>query len=97
MYTATMLYNFKSDGFEKACKIWKSEVMELAKNQEGFVRMQFLTAKPKAMAIGTWQKKEFAQEFMATGVFIKLMEKLEPLLLEKPIPSVWDLKYFEEK
>jgi len=42
MYTATMLYHFKDDSFEAACEIWKDQVMEHAKGQPGFIRMQFL-------------------------------------------------------
>jgi hypothetical protein len=42
MYTATMQYHFTAESFDQAC------------TQKGFVRMQFLTTRPKALAIGTW-------------------------------------------
>ncbi|MDC7240364.1 MAG: hypothetical protein PQJ50_08385 [Spirochaetales bacterium] len=96
MYSATVVYEFKEESFDKACTIWRSEVLELARKQPGFVRMQFLTSPPRAMAIGTWKDESFAQAFMQTGVFKNLLEKLTPLLAAEPRPRVWDLRYFAE-
>ena len=53
MYTATMRYTFTERGFEDGCALWKTLVLERAKTAPGMVRMQFLTAKPIALAIGT--------------------------------------------
>lgn len=97
MYTATMNYEFKEECFDQACGIWKDLVITSAQIHPGFVRMQFLSAKPKAMAIGTWESDEFAHKFMETGVFKKLMEKLESMVEEKPVPHKWELLYFAEK
>jgi hypothetical protein len=94
MYTATMLYHFKDEAFDLACEIWKSEILDLAKSQKGFVRMQFLTARPKAMAMGTWEDNLHARAFMETGVFKKLMGRLATLVTEQPQQTIWDLKYF---
>ena len=73
MYTATMLYHFKEDSFDKACEIWKNEVMEHARSQPGFIRMQFLVARPNALALGTWEDNAHARRFMETGVFKRLL------------------------
>jgi hypothetical protein len=97
MYTATMHYQFTEDDFERACQTWRTEVMEHAKTRPGFVRMQFLVAGRDALAIGTWENRDYARAFMETGVFKKLLEKLEGMTTARPTPKVWDLKYFEEK
>ncbi len=96
MYTATIEYTFKEEGFKEACEIWEKSVLTLARQQEGFVRMQFLTAPPKALAMGTWQDASYAQAFMQTGVFKDLLEKLQPLLEGDPRPKIWDLAYFAQ-
>lgn len=97
MYTATMEYEFKEDAFEAGCKLWKEDIMDLAKGQPGFVRMQFLTARPRAMAIGNWDSHEDAQNFMQTGVFKNLMTQIEGLIISTPKPQIWELRYFEER
>lgn len=95
MYTATMNYRFRPEAFEKACELWRTHVLDLAKAQPGFVRMQFLAAAPEAQAIGTWKEKSFAEAFMKTGVFTRLMVELEGLCETPPQPRVWDLRWFE--
>lgn len=94
MYTATMQYQFKDEDFDQACQIWKNEVLEHARTQEGFVRMQFLTARPKALAIGTWKDNQHARAFMETGVFKTLMSKLKGMVVRQPEQAIWDLKYY---
>ena len=97
MYTATMLYHFRDDAFDEACAIWKSEVMEHARAQPGFIRMQFLTARPNALAIGTWEDTTHARRFMETGVFKRLLTRLSDMVSESPEQTIWELKYFAEK
>ncbi len=96
MYTATVEYTFKEDQFDEACRIWQESVLELARKQKGFVRMQFLTASPMALAMGTWEDASFAQAFMQTGVFKDLLAKLGPMLTGEPRPKIWDLAYFAQ-
>lgn len=96
MYTATMRYTFTEEGFAKGCSLWQSEVLDKAKTAPGMVRMQFLTAKPAALAIGTWRAKTDAEAFMQTGVFKDLMAKLGPLLAKQPEPELWELEAFTE-
>jgi quinol monooxygenase YgiN len=97
MYTATMLYTFRDEGFDRACEIWRDEILEHARTQEGFVRMQFLTARPRALAIGTWEDNRHARAFMETGVFKRLMEKLLGLVSEQPQQTIWELEYFASR
>lgn len=97
MYTATMLYRFKEESFEEACEIWKNEVMEHARSQPGFVRMQFLVARPNALAIGTWEEHAHARKFMETGVFKRLLDRLSSLVVANPEQRIWELKYFVQK
>ena len=96
MYTATVEYVFKKETFQDACRIWEESVLDLARKQEGFVRMQFLTAPPRALAMGTWQDASSAQAFMQTGVFNELLKKLQPMLVGEPKPQIWDLACFAE-
>lgn len=96
MYTATMRYTFTEEGFAKGCALWQSKVMDKAKAAPGMVRMQFLTAKPNALAIGTWRDKSDAEAFMRTGVFKDLMALLAPLLARQPEPELWELEAFAE-
>jgi hypothetical protein len=95
MYTATMNYHFRNEVFEEACIIWERHVLIHARKQPGFVRMQFLVASPKAMAIGTWESKAAAEAFMQTGVFKNLMLELNVMCATSPIPAVWELKYYD--
>ena len=97
MYTATMLYHFKDESFDAACETWKNEILEHARLQPGFVRMQFLAARPRAMAIGTWEDNSHARRFMETGVFKRLMSQLKDLIVKQPEQAIRDLKYFAEK
>ena len=94
MYTATMTYHFRDESFDAACEIWKDQILDHAKTQPGFVRMQLLTARPRAMAIGTWEESRFARAFMETGVFRDMMGRLQGMTAEQPQQAIWDLRYF---
>jgi len=97
MYTATMLYYFKEEVFDEACEIWKNEIIEHAKTQPGFVRMQLLVARPNALAMGTWQDASHARRFMETGAFKRLLARLSGMVTADPEQTLWDLKYFAER
>ncbi len=97
MYTATMLYRFKEESFDEACEVWKTEVMEHARAQPGFIRMQLLVNRPSAMALGTWEDNASARKFMETGVFKRLLARLSSMVASAPEQTIWDLKYFAEK
>lgn len=94
MYTATMLYHFKDESFDAACEVWNDQILQHARTQKGFVRMQLLTARPKALAIGTWEDSLHARAFMETGVFKQLMGKLQGMVAAQPQQTIWELKYF---
>ena len=97
MYTATMAYQFKEESFDAACEIWKNQILDHAKTQPGFVRMQFLTGRPKALAIGTWEESRHARAFMETGVFKEMMGRLQGMTAEQPQQAIWDLRYFASR
>lgn len=97
MYTATMKYKFKPEMFDIACGFWKNLVLEEAKKAPGLVRMQFLVAKPYALAIGTWEDKTFAEQFMQTGVFKRLLDNLFGLTDADPEAEIWSLDSFWER
>ena len=96
MYTATMRYEFSDEWFERAVSIWRETVFERAKEAPGLVRMQLLSRRPTALAIGTWKEKRFAEDFMKTGVFKELTERLERALASQPKPELWELDSFFE-
>lgn len=97
MYTATAHYQFKDNAIDEAALIWKEEILDLAKHQPGFVRMQFLVQGCDALAIGNWESQKDAQAFMQTGIFVQLKKRLEALSKREPIVTHWQLKYFEQK
>lgn len=98
MFTATMIYHFKPEFYEKACDLWRDGVIKVAEKRDGFIRMQFLVdGKNQAMAIGTWRSRSDAQDFMETGVFKNLMNQLKDYIEQEPEPKIWNLKYFAEK
>lgn len=94
MYTATMRYSFKEKDFEEACRLWEEIVLAPAKNAKGLVRMQLLAAKPKALAIGTWTEKKYAEEFMRTGIFKTLKERIVSMQTAEPESELWELRDF---
>ncbi len=96
MYTATMRYEFSDEWFERGVSIWRETVLERAKEAPGLVRMQLLARKPVALAIGTWKEKSLAEDFMKTGVFKELTERLSPALASQPRPETWELDSFFE-
>ncbi|MCI1208929.1 MAG: hypothetical protein LKF96_05735 [Treponema sp.] len=96
MYTATMKYVFKPDGFEEGCRLWKELVLGKAATAEGMVRMQLLESAPAALAIGTWTEKSAAERFMRTGVFRELRQKIDSLLAVQPEPEHWTLTEYRE-
>jgi quinol monooxygenase YgiN len=59
--------------------------------------MQLLTARPNALALGTWDDNLHARAFMETGVFKKLMARLQPMVAEQPQQTIWELKYFASR
>lgn len=93
MFTAIMKFHFKDELFERGCALWLGIIPDAARNQPGCVQIQFLTSKPYALAIGTWEKNDYAQEFMKTGIFDRLLATLKETLAEQPEPSVWTTSY----
>lgn len=97
MYTATMRYYFKPEKMAECIEKWEEEVLEEAEEREGFVRMQFLAKTDGcAMAIGTWAEKEYAEEFMKTGIFKKILEEFEPFMTKKPEAEIWSTVLYSE-
>ena len=97
MHTAMMQYRFIPERLDEACSIWRQEVLDVARGHEGFVRMQLYSqSNGEALAIGTWKSRDHADAFMRTGVFKKLLTRLEGITIEAPKPSRWDLQSFAE-
>lgn len=97
MYTATMRYFFKPEKLADCIEKWQEDVLEVAEEQEGFVRMQFLAKENgEAMAIGTWDEKEYADKFMLTGIFKKILADFEPYMTKQPVPEIWNTVLYSE-
>ena len=90
MFTATMIFTFKADEYDKGCSLWREMIPDLAIKQRGCIRIQFLQAPPRAMAIGTWEGEEYATAFMKTGIFDRLLSALSVSLERPPEGTVWD-------
>ncbi len=97
MYTATMIYPVKEESMKEFTSLWEKNIMNLAINQQGFVRMQLLTRENEAMALGTWTEKNHAEAFMAQGPFKKLMADVKDLLSGEPKPTIWNLSSFTSR
>lgn len=97
MYTATMIYPVKQDATGDFVKIWEEKILNLAKGQTGFVRMQLLTRDKEIMAIGTWTEKSHAEAFMALGSFKELMAAVKDLLTADPKPTIWNLSAYASR
>ncbi len=96
MFTSTITFSFREDAFESGCRIWHDEVFKKAAGRHGLVRIQFFASKPKAMAAGTWLDREYAMDFMETGVFKVFMEKAGKMMTSPPEQHTWELKFFAE-
>lgn len=95
MHTAMMNYRFVPEHLDEACAIWEAEVLAVARNQPGFVRMQLYTRPTgEGLAIGTWVTRDHAEAFMRTGVFQQLLRRLAGMTTEPPAPSRWELRAF---
>ncbi len=97
MYTATMLYPVKQEAMDDFVRFWKEKVLNLAVEQQGFIRMQLLVREKEAMAMGTWADKEAAEAFMGLGPFKDLMAAVTTMLSGNPQPTIWDLRAFEAR
>jgi len=97
MFTATMEYSFSKEHKDIFCGYWKEIVLGQAEKQPGMVEMQLLISENGAMAMGTWENKNFAEDFMKTGVFKELMDKIKPILQKTPTPKTWDLMYYIQR
>ena len=97
MHNAQIVYKFKKGKLEDGIKIWEEAVYNKIQGAEGFVRVQLYTREDEMMAIGTWQEKTYAENFMKTGVFKDVMASFGELLEEQPINKVYELRYFESK
>lgn len=94
MYHAIMTYHFKPERLDDAVELWKSGVAGIIEVQPGFVEVRFYTdASGTAIAIGTWESVEHAQEFMKTGVFADLLKAFEGMMTDLPRGGAFDLIY----
>lgn len=92
MYTATMEYQFKPGMLERGLDIWEKIVLPGAKGRKGLHRMLVLNQEgDRLLALGVWEDKTDAEDFMRTGIFKRLMEELTPLLVRDPLPRIWTL------
>ena len=97
MHNAQIVYKFKQGQLEEGVKIWEEAVFNKIQEAEGFVRVQLYTREDEMMAIGTWEEKSFAENFMKTGVFKDIMNSFGDILAEAPANKIYDLRYFESK
>lgn len=97
MHNAHIVYKFKEGMLEEGVKKWKEAVFNKISHAEGFIRVQLYTKDNEMMAIGTWEDKSYAEEFMKTGVFKDLMASFGAYLESTPVNKTYELRYFESK
>ena len=97
MHNAHIVYEFKEGKLEEGLKIWEEAVFDKIKHAEGFIRVQLYTNKNEMMAIGSWEEKKYAEDFMKTGVFKDIMGSFGDLLVNSPVNKTYELRYFESK
>jgi hypothetical protein len=109
IFTAAMCYKAKEENFSEMCRIWKDEVFSTAPEIPGLISMQFITEKNrqnkiadiqnvyKAYAIGIWESISCAENYMKTGVFKRLMERLDGIQETPPESRAWNTAcYFSQ-
>lgn len=90
MYVATMEYPLVATASpSEAAAVWTRIVADEARGRPGLVRLQLFSGTKALLAVGTWTDKSFAEDFMKTGVFIRLKEALSPYLAAEPQPRLW--------
>ncbi|MCH4886421.1 hypothetical protein EZV73_02520 [Acidaminobacter sp. JC074] len=97
MYNAHIVYKFKEGMLEQGVSVWKEAVYSKITQAEGFIRVQLYTNGNEMMAIGSWEDKSYAENFMKTGVFKDLMDTFGDFLEEVPLNKTYELRYFESK
>ncbi len=98
MYVAVMRYHFREESLERACSIWKEAVLERAIGREGFVRAFIMTGTGgKALAVGMWEEKRHADEFMKTGVFKELLNDFTDMMVANSEHEAYEMKFCSEK
>ncbi len=98
MYNAMIRYKFKEGMTNDGVTIWKNVVYQTIINHPGFMRVQAYSRPVvnEFIAIGSWQDKKYAEEYMRTGVFKLLMENIKEYLAEDPVSGEYFLEAFEE-
>ncbi|HON29327.1 MAG TPA: hypothetical protein PLA64_13585, partial [Mesotoga infera] len=97
MYVATMKYRFVEGSMENACQIWRRAVLERAVLQKSFIRGFIMTSPSgRAIAVGMWEDKSFADEFMKTGVYKELLSNFSSMLVSNPVHEAYEMKYYLE-
>jgi hypothetical protein len=96
MYVATMTYYFKKELFNEACKKWYDIVLSKLVEKEGFVGGMLMT-KPdgKAVAIGFWDDKSFADKVMQSGIMSDLMKDLGEYMTRDPAHEDYEVAYYQ--
>jgi hypothetical protein len=98
VYVAVMRYHFREESLERACEIWKEAVLERATGREGFIRAFIMTGTGgKALAVGMWEDKRYADEFMKTGVFKELLSDFTDMMVANPEHEAYEMKFSSEK
>ncbi|MCF7941409.1 MAG: hypothetical protein K9M84_07345 [Spirochaetia bacterium] len=93
MFTAALRYTCRAGCVQQAATIWEEIAGRPAAAQDGLIHMQLLMQGQTLLALGVWEDQHFAQQYMQTGVFSRLMEGLGGLLEGDPVPESWETLY----
>jgi quinol monooxygenase YgiN len=87
MFVRITFFKFANDHLKQARKIYHDEVLPSVKRQRGNLGVRLLEPKNKTddyMSITEWKTKADADSYESTGVYRRLIARLEPFCTKLP-------------
>lgn len=79
-----MEYFYDKPAREQFKADWEREIFTKAKGQRGLISMSLYQEDTTALALGVWESKEDAQDFMQTGIFKNFLDVAKEYLTAEP-------------
>jgi len=95
MFVRLVTCKFLPERIVEARKVFMNEIIPTLQKQNGILHVRFLEPTEKAgdfISMTEWRTKEDAQAYEKTGLYQKLVKKLEPFYTKQP-----ELKTFTEQ
>lgn len=95
MFVRLVTCKFLPDKINEARKVFLNEIIPALQKQNGILHVRFLEPTEKTgdfISMTEWRTKEDAESYERTGLYQKLVKKLEPFYTKQP-----ELKTFTEQ